>query len=632
VRQSQPAKSCHACTPWSVYRLMRRTIIVSVLAVVALVVIAIAILASTVDRFRPQIQSELQRKLNRQVTLGHLGLRLFPFSVKVESFTIGEDPAFSTGKPFAQAGEVYVRAGLFSVISGSPEVKSLLLDKPQIELVKNAKGVWNFSTLGTNSDKTSNSNQFSLDNLEIKDGRIGLTDQLAGTSANGHVSMNLRAQSSSTGPSNLSFSGNGTISGVTLKTPALAKPLTVTSASMQFSQDNASITSLHAALGSTTVHGNVSVKNFSAPDLQFALTSDNIDTAELQNLETNTAQSTPSSPQSNKQPSLLTELTGSGTLAATRIKSDNIVLTNVHTSCKLDHGVIQLSPLTADLFGGKQEGSLTVDVRPAKPVCSVRSKLSGIDSNALLSAVSSLRDTLYGTLGANTSLTFTLGPSADLARSLNGNLDFQVVNGQLKNINILNEVAKIGKFLNSAPAQSGSGTALHKLAGTLSIKNGIASTNNLTASLDAGSLAATGQVNLVDQGLNMHLNAVLGTQVSQTVGGSGIGGFLSTALSNSNGELVIPVTVTGTTSHPVFTPDLHSLAQMKAKNLLPTSGDPSQLTSGLVGAISGKTGAAGILNQVLGGGQQNQKSNNQQKQDQNPVNSILKQFGKKGGK
>ncbi|MFL6416250.1 MAG: hypothetical protein ACJ74Y_11360 [Bryobacteraceae bacterium] len=59
------------------------------------------------------------------------------------------------------------------------------------------------------------------------------------------------------------------------------------------------------------------------------------------------------------------------------------------------------------------------------------------------------------------------GPTADLTKSLNGSLEFQVTNGQLKNVNILNEVAKIGKFLNSAPAQAGSGTALRKLAGTL---------------------------------------------------------------------------------------------------------------------------------------------------------------------
>ncbi len=162
-----------------VYSLMRRTLVISALVVFAVVIVAIAILSSTVDRFRPKVQSELQTKLNRQVSLGHLGLRVLPLSIKIQSFSIGEDPAFSTGKPFAQAQEVFVSVGLFSLITGSPEVKSLVLDEPQIELIKNAKGVWNFSTLGTNSGKSSNSDQFALDNLEIKDGKVGLTDQLA---------------------------------------------------------------------------------------------------------------------------------------------------------------------------------------------------------------------------------------------------------------------------------------------------------------------------------------------------------------------------------------------------------------------------------------------------------------------
>ena len=192
--------------------MMRRTIIISVLGIVALVVIAIVILTSSVDRFRPKIQGELQRKLNRQVTLGHLGLRIFPFSVRIDSFAIGEDPGFSTGKPFAQAKEVFVSAGLFSLLSGKPDVKSLVLDKPEIQLVKDPKGLWNFSTLGTKSntvDQSEQPGQFSLNDLEVKDGKIGLTDQLAGTSATGTVSVKLQAQRAAANTSNLSFSGNG---------------------------------------------------------------------------------------------------------------------------------------------------------------------------------------------------------------------------------------------------------------------------------------------------------------------------------------------------------------------------------------------------------------------------------------
>ena len=159
---------------------MRRILISSSVVVVAVIVVAIVILSSSVDRFRPRVQSELQKKLNRPVALGHLELRLLPLSIRIDSFSIGEDPTFLTGKPFAQAQEVFVSVGVFSLITGNPQVKSLILTKPQIELVKNAKGLWNFSTLGSNNQNSSNSGQFSLDDLQIKDGDVALTDQFAG--------------------------------------------------------------------------------------------------------------------------------------------------------------------------------------------------------------------------------------------------------------------------------------------------------------------------------------------------------------------------------------------------------------------------------------------------------------------
>ena len=63
------------------------------------------------------------------------------------------------------------------MIRGNPEVKDLVLDKPQIELARNAAGVWNYSTLGSSSGSSGQSG-FSLSKLEIDDGQVGYTDQL----------------------------------------------------------------------------------------------------------------------------------------------------------------------------------------------------------------------------------------------------------------------------------------------------------------------------------------------------------------------------------------------------------------------------------------------------------------------
>jgi hypothetical protein len=184
----------------------KRTVVIALIALVVVVVIAGFIVAGRVDSYRPRVQAELQSKLNRPVTLGHLGLKLFPLSIRVDGLTIGEAPQFSTGRPFATANQVFVSASIFSLIRGNPEVKDLVLDKPQIELVRNPAGVWNYSSLGSSSAGSNSGasagssgspsspsagssgsstsapkgaqNGFSLAKLEIDDGQLGYTDRM----------------------------------------------------------------------------------------------------------------------------------------------------------------------------------------------------------------------------------------------------------------------------------------------------------------------------------------------------------------------------------------------------------------------------------------------------------------------
>jgi hypothetical protein len=91
-------------------------------------------------------------------------------------------------------------------------------------------------------------------------------------------------------------------------------------------------------------------------------------------------------------------------------------------------------------------------------------------------------------------------------------------------------------------------------------------------------------MNLVNEALAMHLTAVLNKSFSQSVGGTGVGGYLNTALGNKNGELVLPVIIGGTMSKPVVTPDVQKIAEMKLNNIVP--------------------GASGLLGSFLGGKQQ----------------------------
>jgi AsmA protein len=338
-------------------------------------------------------------------------------------------------------------------------------------------------------------------------------------------------------------------------------------------------------------------------------------------------------------------MTGSGTLLVGTILYDQLVLSNVRSNVNLNRGVVTLSPLTAQLYGGQESGVIVLDARQTPIAVKVQSKLANVDANKLVSSVTSVKQTLYGLLAANTNMGFAAASSQDLARTLNGTFNLDLTKGRIVGIDLLHELGNVGKFLSGTPASSQPVTNLLKLTGTFDVRNGLAQTNNLQAQIEGGSLGATGAVNLVSNALNLHLTAVLSKWFSNKVGGSSVGGFMNTALANNKGELVIPVLITGTFQHPIVAPDVQKVAQMKLQHLLPTTANPA-LGQAVGAVLGGQSGQKPNLGTVLGAiaGEQHQpapagqqpakpqpgQAQNQQPPKANPLGDLLNQvFGGK---
>jgi AsmA protein len=179
---------------------------------IAVVIAAVAIFAATfnVNRYRPTIQSELQNRLGRPVTLGEMHLGVFPPRFRVQNLAIADDSRFSPDAPFVKAQELDVSVKLLPLIHKQVEINSLSLERPSVNLIKNQSGVWNFASLG-HSEQTTNGQpaestqagsqarpsseptpsqkpadgqsapsaqqQFSVGELTIQDGQISLLDQ-----------------------------------------------------------------------------------------------------------------------------------------------------------------------------------------------------------------------------------------------------------------------------------------------------------------------------------------------------------------------------------------------------------------------------------------------------------------------
>ena len=174
--------------------------------------------------------------------------------------------------------------------------------------------------------------------------------------------------------------------------------------------------------------------------------------------------------------------------------------------------------------------------------------------------------------------------SPDMMRALNGtlNLDFSPI--QLKGFNIAQELASIGGF--SSGSENKTISDLLKLTGRVVIKNGIAQSDDLQAQLAIGNLAAAGTADLAAETLNLKVSAVISKAVSDKVGSTRVGGYMRTVLSNPDGELVIPATLTGTFKQPKFSPDVQAFAQMQKQRLLPSLANPKGALSGILGTLT----------------------------------------------
>ena len=106
-----------------------------------------------VNQFRSSIEEKASAALGRKVTLGNLRLSLFNGSLAAENLSIDDDPKFSTS-PFLSAKSFKIGIELMPLIfSETLKVTGITIQNPQVMLIRNAAGQWNYSSLGSSSPK-----------------------------------------------------------------------------------------------------------------------------------------------------------------------------------------------------------------------------------------------------------------------------------------------------------------------------------------------------------------------------------------------------------------------------------------------------------------------------------------------
>ncbi|MGZ4890015.1 MAG: AsmA family protein [Candidatus Angelobacter sp.] len=238
---------------------MKRLLVISgiVVGVLLLVIIAVPLFIN-VDSFRPDLEKKLSAALNRTVHIGKLDASLLSGGASASDITIADDPAFNKG-PFLKASSVKVGVQLMPLIfSRQLKVTSLTVQKPDITLLKNAAGKWNYSTLGataqaqkTAPEPSGKAPDISVEKFEIAGGtvRVGHSSGHAAGKESVYQNVNLVAHNISAQSAMPFTLSAGMPGGGTLNLEGQAGPLNPADSAK--SPLDAKITLKHADLGAT---------------------------------------------------------------------------------------------------------------------------------------------------------------------------------------------------------------------------------------------------------------------------------------------------------------------------------------------------------------------------------------------
>ena len=567
------------------------------IAIVAIILILLIVpFLIPVNKFKPTIESEASDALGRKVQLGNLSLSLITGSVGIDEVSIADDPKFNSG-PFLTAKSVKVGVELIPLIfSQQLNVTEVTVVDPQVTMLKDPSGRWNFSSIGgasakagqpqkasaasSSSSGSSSPQAVSVAKLRLQDGQItlGNTDS---KKRSVYTKVNLTATDvamKNNFPVDFSMELPG---GGTMKINGKVGPVDPNDAAFTPQDVKLNISSLD--LGKTGFL-DPSLGLGGIADMDAGLVSQGGEMSAKGQLKLSKA-----------------------VLVAGGSPAGIPAIVNFDTKYNLAKGTGVLNPSTINIGNAKTNLSGTYKSAGDDFVVDLKIVGNGLpatDLEAFLPAVGvNMPEKSKLTAGTmNADLTVT-GPTNKLVTD--GNIG--LFNGKLAGFDLGQKMSGVGSL---AGLKTGNDLVIEKFTTNVHMAPTGLRADNLDAVVPSlGSVVGGGTVDAKNN-LNFNLVASVNSGVVSGVAGGAAGGAAGGTLGKvlgggatncKDGGLKVPLQVKGTTAKPEFVPDVGGVAAGMLKSQLTCAGGGAGgLTNAAEGLAGGNQGAAGTMNQLGG--------------------------------
>ncbi len=257
---------------------------------------------------------------------------------------------------------------------------------------------------------------------------------------------------------------------------------------------------LNGKLIDSNIKAKFNLAGFAPPAIQFAVEVDDLDVDKWLPPQPSAA-ATPAANALDKPLdfSMLKSFNAAGSLQIGTLKAANIKAAKTRLNIKSHNGKLDINPLTATLYEGTMQGSMTINAQDNS--IAVRQNLTGINIAPLLKDLAN-KDMLEGR-GNITLDVRGMGTSvAALKKSLAGQASLHLTDGAIKGINLAESLRKAKSMLGAAKGEQGQmankaeKTDFSELKASFAIKDGVAHNQDLSMKSPLLRVSGDGNINL----------------------------------------------------------------------------------------------------------------------------------------